>query len=51
MAGVNAGDARAVILGQDNDPQAIKGRLEAFDNSHDIQLTVTFTQRNEEDNS
>ena len=51
MAGVNAGDARAVILGQDNDPQAIKGRLEALDNSHDIQLTVTFTQRNEEDNS
>ena len=42
MAGVNAGDARAVILAQDNDPQAIKGRLEALDNSHDIQLTVTF---------
>ena len=44
MAGVNAGDARAVILGKDNDVQAIKGRLEALDNSHDIQLTVTFAQ-------
>ena len=42
MAGANAGDARVVILAQDNDPQAIKGRLEALDNSHDIQLTVTF---------
>ena len=46
MAGVNAGDARAVILAQDNDPQAIRGRLEALDNSHDIQLTVTFNQDN-----
>ena len=46
MAGVNAGDARAVILAEDNDPQAIKGRLEALDNSHDIQLTVTFNQNN-----
>ena len=44
MAGVNAGDARAIILGQGNDLQAIKGRLEALDNSHDIQLTVTFLQ-------
>ena len=40
----NAGDARAIILGQSNDLQAIKGRLEALDNSHDIQLTVTFLQ-------
>ena len=46
MAGVNAGDAKAVILAQDNDTQAIKGRLEALDNSHDIQLTVTFNQDN-----
>ena len=46
MAGVNAGDARAVILAQGNDPQAIKGLLEALDNSHDIQLTVTFNQNN-----
>ena len=46
MAGVNAGDARAVILAQDNDPQAIRSRLEALDNSHDIQLTVTFNQDN-----
>ena len=44
MAGVSAGDARAIILAQDNDPQAIRGRLEALDNSHDIQLTVTFAQ-------
>ena len=44
MAGVNAGDARAIILGQGNDLQTIKGRLEALDNSHDIQLTVTFLQ-------
>ena len=44
MAGVNAGDARAVILGKDNDVLAIKSRLEALDNSHDIQLTVTFAQ-------
>ena len=48
MAGANAGDARAVILAQDNDPQAIKGRLEALDNSHDIQLAVTFTQEDQE---
>ena len=33
-------------MAQDNDPQAIKGRLEALDNSHDIQLTVTFNQNN-----
>ena len=46
MAGVSAGDARAVILAQDNDPQAIRSRLEALDNSHDIQLTVTFNQDN-----
>ena len=50
MAGVTAGDAMAVIMGQENDPQALKGRLEALDNSHDIQLTVTFTQKNEEAN-
>ena len=47
MAGVNAGDARAIILGQGNDLQAIKGRLEALDNSHDIQLTVTFLQEDQ----
>ena len=44
MAGANAGDARAVISAKDNDVQAIKSRLEALDNSHDIQLTVTFAQ-------
>ena len=44
MAGENAGDAQAVILSKDNDVQAIKSRLEALDNSYDIQLTVTFTQ-------
>ena len=44
MAGVNAGDARAVILVKDNDVLAIKSRLEALDNSHDIQLTDTFAQ-------
>ena len=44
MAGVNAGDARVIILGQDNNLQVIKGRLEALDNSHDIQVTVTFLQ-------
>ena len=51
IAGVNAGDARAIITGHDNDPQAIKGRLDALDNSHDIQLTVTFIQENEEPNA
>ena len=50
MAGVNAGDARAIILGQDNDLQVIKGRLEALDNSHDIQLTVTFLQEDQNRN-
>ena len=51
MAGVTAGDARAVITARDNDPQAIRARLEALDNSHDIQLMVTFVQQNEEQNA
>ena len=51
MAGVTAGDARAVITTRDNDPQAIRARLEALDNSHDIQLMVTFVQQNEEQNA
>ena len=47
MGGVTAGDARAVIKTEDNSPESIRGRLEALDNSHDIQLTATFKNTKE----
>ena len=48
MAGATAGDARAVIKTEDNRPESIRGRLEALDNSHDIQLTATFKNTKED---
>ena len=47
IAGVTAGDAKAVISSHDNTPEAIRGRLSALDNSHDIQLTATFKIKKE----
>ena len=48
IAGVMAGDARAVIKTEDNSHESIRGRLEALDNSHDIQLTATFKNTKED---
>ena len=48
MADVTGGDAQVVISSEDNSPDSISGRLQALDNTHDVQLTATFKQENQD---